>query len=578
MPQTRDASNPNHNFSQGGMDIAKQSVRSSVVLSAGSLIETVVSVAASLIIARLLGPGGYGAFSLVLTLSILFSIFVDFGAIYAIQHNAAYFVSRGDTTTARRMTRNAILFTLITGSILSAISFLAASQLSVYILHRTSLTFFVQITSPLILAQALFTAITLAFLGWGSPGYTSGLNILQPVLKLLLAPLLIILGFGVLGALVGHVVSYVITAIIGVGAIYFLKLRSQTLKTPKLTSMPDSSGSKASLASEKSGPSADSRLHSNAQRSSFSYFVSDVKEITRYGVPAYIGNGIYQFATASFVLFLLSAFVPNAAIGYYSAAYNAAQAVAVISSAIGLSLFSAFSSLGGINADVRSPLRYSVTYVSLVLLPLALFAIGASNAIMVTFYGASYAPATPIFSFLVLSYMPGALGLTIFPSFFNGIGKTKLTLVIQLASSLVILSLAPALELEGWGIPGVLYSLIAASVFSAIVGTYLVRHYLNTSIDFGAAARIFLTSDICFLTIYVLQMFTHFSHVLTLSTDFIVYFGIYLTLLPIMRAVTLGDFERLKEATGSLGAIKKIMDLLLGYEIYLMKKTGSKSA
>lgn len=580
MPPTNDASD-SAVTNNSGMDIAKESVRSSVVLSSGNIIKSVVSVVASLIIARLLGPSDYGAFSLVLALSILLSIFVDFGAVYAIQHNAAYYLAKGEIGIARRMTKNAIIFTLITGSALSAACFLAAAPLSIFVLHRPDLVFYVQIASPLILAQNLFTAVTLAFVGWRSPGYTSGLYVLQPVLKLILAPLLI-LGFGLLGAVEGHVFSYLIAAPVGVIALYLLKLRNENSR-PKASNVSTFENS-SSLPSPKISSSNRSEdiekkiAKSNSETSSFSLFIADVKTITGYGVPAFIASGVYQFATQSFVLFILSAFVPNNGLGYYSAAYNATQAIAVVATAIGFSLFSAFSSLSGISGDVRSALRYSITYVSVVLMPLSLFAIGAATPVMVTLYGASYAPAAVLFSFLILSYLPGALGITILPSFFNGIGKTKLTLVIQLVSSIVIFLLAPSLELLGQGIPGVLYSLIAAALVSAVMGTYLLKRFTNSFIDFQAAARIFLASDISFLAIYFLQAAIHFSHIAAVLVDFVVFFGIYLTTLPILRALSLEDFERLRESTGSLGFVRKLLDLILSYEIYIIKRTSSRSS
>ncbi len=545
-------------------EVARRSVRSSLLLTAGNFGQAIILIIASLIIARLLGPDEYGVYSLALTLSILFSIFVDFGALYAIQRFSAFYLSKGDMVTARRMTKNAILFTLISGSILSTINFILAPGLSSFVLHRAGLTPEVELASVLVVGQSVFTAISLAFLGWGSSAYTSGMSISQSLVKLVTSPLLIILGFGVLGAILGHVLSYVLIALIGCVVLYLTKL------TGKITTQTGSKAPESLAVSVVAGNSASEELD---PKSTFSYFISDVKEIVRYGMPAYIGNGISQFATASFVLFLLSAFVANAAIGYYQAAYNVAQGIVYVSSAIGYALFNAFSSLDGMRADVQTPFRYSVTYVSLVLMPLVLFSIAASNPIIVTLYGSTYSPSVSIFSYFALYYLPAGLGLTVFSSFFNGIGKTKLTLVVQLTSCAFIFFLAPVLELLGFGITGVLYSLIASSSVSAIVGTLLIRRYANAHIDFQAAARIFLASDVSFLVTYLLQSVIHLPHIEALIFDFVVFFGIYLTLVPLLRALSLGDFERLRASTGSLGVVRKPLDLILRYDIYLVKKT-----
>ncbi len=561
--------------SNDALAIARQSVKSSVVLSSGYILQVVFAVAASLIIARLLGPEGYGVFSLTITLSILFAIFVDFGAIYAIQHNAAYYLARGELATARRMTKNAIIFTLLTGSGLSLASFLLASPLATFVLHRASLTPYVQISSPLILSQAVLTAVTLAFIGWRSPAYTTTLNIMQAALKLVLAPTLILLSFGVIGAITGHVLSYAVAATVGIILIFYAKLRTKKSAGQTVTAtIPIASNDKVEA---NNGSSVESASRSQLQGSGFHLFISDVKEITSYGIPAYVGNGVYQFATASFVLFLLSAFVPDIAIGYYAAAYNAAQPILMVGNAIGLSLFAAFSSFDGLKADASTPFRHAVTYVSLVLMPMIMFAIGASRAIITTFYGSNYAPAATIFAYLALSYLPAALGLTIFPAFFNGIGRTRLTLAVQMASSTIVFTIAPLFEVFGFGISGVIYALILASIVAVVVGIYLARHYTHSRVDFRVVARIFVASDLSLIAIYLLGLVLgHLSHLETLALDFIIFFGLYLTLIPILRTISLDDYARIEASTSSLGFLKKPIRLLLRYEKYLVEKSSSR--
>jgi O-antigen/teichoic acid export membrane protein len=540
-------------------DVARQLVKASFLLSAGNLIGTVVLIAASLLIARLLGPTGYGEFSLTLTLPSFFSLFVDFGAISAIQHFSAFYVSRGDLAKARRLTKNAIYFTVITGFGLSAAVYFSASSLAVVVLHRPDLIPYVQLASSLVISQALFTAITLAFIGWRAPTYSSGMYIVQSVLKLMIAPVLIVLGFGVLGAVTGHILSYSITAIIGMVAIFMVKLRGEIKKSDI-------------------SQSSQQTLQETANQEKMSWttaFVADVKEITSYGIPAYLGNGMYQFANNVFILFLLSAFVSNIYIGFYQAAYNVVQPIVMISNALGYSLFAAFSSLSGYNVDVRTPLRYSVTYVSLVLMPLILFVIGASNAIVVTFYGQSFAPSAEIFSYLGIAYLPGALGLTVFPSFLNGVGRTKLSLIVQMSCALTIFVLGPILEILGLHIFGAIYALIVGSLVSALVGTYVIKRYLGASIDFATAARIFLASDISLIAIFALQMIVRLDPIVTFVSDFIVFFGLYVTLIPAIRALKLEDFERLRNSSASLGSIGKIIGIFLRYEMYIVKKFSS---
>jgi O-antigen/teichoic acid export membrane protein len=545
-------------------EVARKSARSSLLLTSGNLLQAVILAIVSFIIARLLGPQDYGIYSLALTPPLLFSIFVDLGAVYSIQRNAAYYISKGEISTARRMTRNAILFTLLTGSILALVSFSAASLLASTLLHRPSLTPYIEIASAVVLAQAIFVAATTAFLGWGSPGYTGGLNVLYSILKLGLITPLIVLGFGVVGAVVGYTSSYIVAAVIGLTAIYLAKLRVGITKerigtegAPKvpLSEFYPASGGKESM-------------------SSISYFVADVREILRFGIPAYIGGGVFNFAINSFVLIVLSAFVSNEVVGYYQAAYNIITPISIVSMALGFSLFTAFASLDGMKADLNRPFKFSVTYSSLFLMPLVFFAIGASKAVVVVLYGSSYAPASATLILLALYLLPGAFGPAIFAAFFNGIGRTRLTLVFQLGASAIVFILAPTFGFLGLGLDGVIYSLIASGVVQAIVGTYLVMHYTHTHMEFQGVVRIFFASGLCFLAIFFVQSVIHLSPLTTLGVDLLVFLALYLTLIPALRAITVFDVERLEVSTGSLGPLRKPVRLIFRYETFMIKKTS----
>jgi O-antigen/teichoic acid export membrane protein len=545
------------------VDVAKRSVSSTILLSVGNFVQTGLLAVVSIVMARLLGPETYGEYNLAITPPLLFSIFVDFGAIYSVQRYASYYVSKGEFATARRMTRSAITLTLLTGSILTVVSLLASYSLSAIMLHRPSLAPYVEIASSVILTQTLFVCITIAFLGWNSPAYTSGLNILYAVLKFAVIGALLILGFGLFGAVVGYAISYSLAAIVGATTLYFVKLR----ETPAARNPPffHEAGSSARSAMEE--------LAGKQHKSSWIIFFEDVKKILHFGVPAYIGGSVSQFATTSFVLIVLAAFVSNGEIGFYQAAYNVALPITIVATAIGFSLFSAFASLDGIQVDVFKPFRLAAKYVAIVMVPLVFFAIGASNAIVVTFYGSSYEASGSIYSLIALSILPLAVGPDIFTSFFNGIGKTKLTLVLQLIGSAVILTLAPAFGFLGLGVRGIIYSLIASSVIFAAVGSYLVKRYANSSIDFHAAGRILLVSAMCLLAMYIIQVSVHLLPYLLLVLDFGVFFGLYLTLLPILRALTPVDLQRIGISTSSLGLLRSLTSLVLRYETLLMKLT-----
>ena len=372
-------------------DVARRSVNSGFVLAVGNFSSNAILVLASLIIARLLGPSGFGLYGLALAAPAFLQTFAGLGISHAVQRYTSFYLAKGDYSTARRMTRNALIFVTVVGSVLTLLTFFGASFISLFLLHRASLTSYVEISSSLLLLGIFVQAITFAFNGWGASKFASATLVVLSAVKLVVSPALIILGLGVLGGVAGQLLATFAASIFGFVVIYSLKFRARGVKTTATNVINSEKPSIRGLWNLK-GIWQDS------------LFASDIKEMLRFGLPAYIGNSLSQFALVSFVLIVLSAFLSNSGIGNYQAAWNVTQAIVFVSGAVSTSFFSAFSSLDGLGNEIRTPFRYAVTYGSLVITPIVLLVVAISNPLVEIFYGHAFEPAGVILAFLALSY------------------------------------------------------------------------------------------------------------------------------------------------------------------------------
>ena len=202
------------------MHVAKQSAQGSIVLFAGNLTATLGQTVATILIARLLGPDQYGSFSLALVVPSVFQLFVSLGANTAVTRFVAYHVSRNDMEAARRFAASALLVTLLSGLALSAVCYLSANAISVYVFHRAYLAQYVELASAIVCGQALLNTAIAAAIGWNAMGQASFANIVQSLIKLLLSPLLIVAGFGLFGAVAGQTLAAALGAVIAVGILY----------------------------------------------------------------------------------------------------------------------------------------------------------------------------------------------------------------------------------------------------------------------------------------------------------------------------------------------------------------------
>ena len=511
------------------MDIAKRSVRGSIILFVSNFAATAISAVTVILIARLLGPTGYGDYSLALVVPNILQLFIGFGALPAVVRYAAYYTSIGRVEEAKRFTMNVMIFLFMTGTVLTVITFFLAGSLSTFILGRPDLGPYVELTSVAVLGTTVLQAASTSAIGWNWMALSGFTTALQAILKLALAPLLVLIGLGVTGALVGHLASFFLAGTIGLAILYLGKLRGF-----------------GGLGS----------------------FAADVKQMNSYGIPAYAGSVLSGLAI-NFVLVILAHIASSAVYGYYQAASNFTTPITLLASAMISSLFPAFASIDGLKGDVNSAFRHAYRFVAFFLTPVSLFVVAAAGPLVTSLLGASYGPSVPYLQLLALASLPIAFGYSVHPAFFNGFGRTRLTFVLYLTSSGAIFVAAPLLsETYSLGVDGLIYATFLSYFVAWAVGTYLAFRFLHAALDILSTAKILLVSAASYLAVIVFPTTSH--PVLNLAADIVVFFGIYLTLAPLITAISKSDVDLVEVTLSQPAFIGKIASPFLRYERLLV--------
>lgn len=496
------------------------------MLFAGNLGATVGQTVASILIARLLGPDQFGSYSLALVIPSVFQLFVSFGVNTAVTRFVAYHVSINDNEAAKRFAESALLLTLLSGIALSAVCYLSASALSEYVFHRAYLAQYVELASAIVFGQAVLNTAIAAAIGWNAMGQASLANIVQALIKLLVSPLLIVVGFGLTGAVAGQTLAYVAGAVISVGVLYASKVRSFNLGWHSLT--------------------------------------SDAKQMMSYGLPAFTANillGVWPY----YLSVVLAAVATDVVIGYYQAALNFTVAIALLAGAAGAALFPAFTSLHGGKGDLPTALKLSVKYVAYVTIPVIFLLAATSRQLMVLFYGQSFAAGATFLVIFAVAATPVLLGYSVLPSFFNGVARTRLTLFMVGLGAIVLFVSAPILAIPlNLGVDGLIYGLLLSNLVTGVVGVYLFRLRFSSWIDFRAAISTLAAGLISFGLCYLVPDLS--SNLLTLVLKLAVFLLAYLTLAPLLRAVRYDDLDMLGAALGEMPVLKRPIHLIIAFE------------
>jgi O-antigen/teichoic acid export membrane protein len=510
------------------VQIAKESARGGYYLFVGNTLSTGILTVSSIIIARLLGPDDYGLFSLSIAVPSLFIGLVDFGITSAITRFSAKFRAEDRTSEAVNIIKAGILFELAVGIASSIFCFLFSDVLATYLINRPDAGFYIKVASFLVLFQTLFNAFSSVFMGLDNMESNAVVMTVRAIAKILLSPLLIILGFGIFGALLGHVSCYIVAVVISM-VILSLKLRKN--------------------------------------RDNHKSDLNKLKTMLKYGAPLYV-SGLLGLFTAQYQTIIIAFLTSNTEIGNFQVAtlFPTAMALLVVPFQ---ALFPAFSKLDPNNGQFGQFFKRSVKYTALLLVPASVAIAVLSKDMVFIFFGQDYNLAPIFVALYILMNLYAGFGSAVLGFLFSGIGRTDVFLKSNLISLLVIVPLAPLLT-AFYGIIGLIAVLFISGFCSLLYQLSIAAKEINAIPDAASSAKIYITSGISALFSLAFLSISPFNSILNLILGGIIFCFMYLTLLPVIGVITFTDVEIFKSMFYKIKGVRFVLKFLLSYETKLL--------
>ena len=521
------------------LDIAEKSAKGGTILLLSEASSTIILAIGSILIARFLGPEGYGIYSLTLVVPAIFSSFVSLGLDSAVIRFLAKLRMENKVRHSIMLLKNAIIFRSIIGFIMFLLCFFSSDMLASYLLNRPEAGLYLKITSLIILFQSLFNLLYSAYIGFDRYGGGAALKIIMSIVKSSLAPLLIILGLGIVGAVTGHTLSYIVSSTVGMILLYIYAYGKTKSNIGDL---------------EETG----------------SDFVGDLKLMINYGMPLYLAS-LMSLLIDQYRFILLAHNVSDLEIGNFQAAGNFVVLLAVISMPISTALFPAFSKLDPGSEEVKKAFQYSIKYTSMLVAPAAVFTIVMSRSLVELVYGSRFSQAPLYLSLYSIMYVYSILGSTVLASFFNGIGRTvtNLKATIIYVASFIPLSIPLTSQ---YGAEGLIISLLISYLLGNVYSVYVAVKRLRMPVFFKDSLKILLSSFIAALPIVPLSFGIPMPSYLCLPIAIVIYVLIYATILPLLKALKKIDIEILGMVLQSYNLIRPIINLIIKYESRLVER------
>jgi len=502
-------------------DVVEDFAKGGFTLFVGNTAATIILAVGSIIVARLLGPEGLGLYALSLTVPLILVGLIDFGINPAVTYYSTKLRVEGRLDLLSKTLKAAYINRVIVALVVTVASILCSNYIA-SLLNRPEASTFIKISSLLIVAQTIFGLNNSAFLGLEKIGNYSNSLIAQSVTKLLLSPLLVLVGLGVSGALIGHIGSYFLASIIGCLALY--KYFSTLGK-----------------------PSQDS-------------LVESLKMMVRYGSPLYL-TSVITIIIAQFRTLMLALFSSDAEIGNFSVAVTITSMINVLIFPLS-SLFPAFSRLKS-ESDLRKMFMMCVKYATLFIIPATIAAMVLSKEIVFILYGRAFNLAPRFLTLYLIQFLYVAGGFIILTYLFSGVGKTGVVFRSELIDIGLFLPLATLLTMY-YKVEGMIVASLIACLAALLYRLAVAINDLKVKIDYKASSLIISAALVAALPTLALQTL-RLGNLFTLVVGALIYFAIYVTLLPLLGALDENDVENLAQIVGKLGLLWPISRPILFY-------------
>jgi stage V sporulation protein B len=490
-------------------EIAGTAARGGLYLFVGNLATTVILAVGSIIIARLLGASNYGLYILTLLVPILVVSLTDVGINYALVRMPAKLRSEGDLQGASKTIRLGFLFKIFVSIVAFLVCYIGAEPIAATVLNRVELAPLLRLTSILILFQPVLDAVSSSFNSLDLMQYTSGIQVLYSILKGALGPALVLVGFGIAGAIGGYVIGVAAAAIVGATILFTRHAR----------------------------PSFSEKVGSEPVR---------LAALVGYGLPLYLATLITAFLT-QYQNIVMARFATNVEIGNFNAAWNFNSLLVILLYPFTTAMFPMFSKMDQVNSqgDLARALELAVKYASLLMIPAAVGVMVFSRDLVYLTYGEGYALAPRYLILVSALYFLTGVGYQILGTFLSGVAETRTVLFMGMITLGVYLPLGFVFA-RLWGPYGLLVAFFLSTFTSTMYGLRVALRRYHARLDLKSSAKIASAAMIAAAPPMILILLhVTVPGAINLIVGAALFLLTYLTVAPAVRALGKSDIDNL---------------------------------
>ncbi|MEM0150131.1 MAG: oligosaccharide flippase family protein, partial [Candidatus Micrarchaeaceae archaeon] len=450
----------------GISEFGASTAKGSLIFTSSKVLSAIVTLALLIFLARVLKPADYGLYAIVVAFSTTLHASGNFGMATAMRKKLPQLKSLHDKfltlSSAYAMSLAVTALVVIAGVAISGL-------LAVYAYNDSALQFPLEIGAVMVLFSVMFNLSISALIGIGKVAGSSISVIVYSAVQLIAVVIFVLMGFGIVGALLGTVLGLLAGFIVAIA--YTLKyIGFEFVKPTK----------------------------------------AEMGELGKFTLPLVV-SGISVNGSKSIAVLVLGIFASSFIVGEYNAAFRLGSFAEVIITSLAFMLLPAFSKAfvnEGLAKRLSSIFNSSIYYTLLFMLPIIAYVASTAKPLIYLFFSSAYSFTPPYFIAIVIGITIGIIG-NYGSNIIIGYGDTKRTTKYQLTvvavELLLLVALTPFIKVYG-----VLVSvfIVGPLVMDAIYISALKKSF-NISLDYRQLALLVAASIVLLAVLYIPSVLIH---------------------------------------------------------------------
>ena len=512
--------------------------RTAIFLVISKFLSFVILAISFIIVTRILGPGKYGIYTLIITIVGLFGVVGNLGISTALNKFISEYRYKNKKEKIESILSNSFAIEIVIGGLLSLAMFFSSGAFAHYVFHNTNVIYLIQISAAIILITILYDSALSALIGFNKGLQITIVMFIEGILQTALSVMLVIYGFGVIGPIIGIIAGQLTGFLIAVYILFIkpkVKIRIEKKTIKKILSF--------------SVPITVSNI---------------IGGIVPQIAPILLSTIIIYFS--GFALMHTNVASSSVVLGNYGIASKVSYFIDVILGSISLSLLSLFSKLftGNNQQNMGKFYNYAIFLAFLFIAPILFMIFALSAPFSYTLFSGYYTLAPTYLKIVSIGILASIFGMYANVLLISK-NKVKKVMRISIIITAIQLVLMPILLFLFEGIGLVVLLFLIQPILSSIFLLNAIKSEFNLHIDSLKILRVFASNIIAFAFIIPFIIFASHSYIMLLIVGVLIILLVYPIVLAKTQAIETRDLNIIKNIGNSLPVIKWFLNFYILY-------------